>query len=429
MKVIENPVDLSNTPLASVQGYLNLLLAKYRDRKLVFLHEHPVNGQPLNRPDDLKDTIVLSWHRIQPEHQIGRTFSYGTVFAGHWIDFNRMPESLSDLPDGLEFSERSTEAWKGLIYASTIQTVLANQKRRLEEKIGRTREEVQRLQLKMRGLVQEVHRDKKLVETIMPGRDAVRVSGMRQFRELSGLIPRTYLNIDFTSEGITARTSNIYLEDMDGSGYDLGALEVHVPLDAEHEMIVRTTPSTVYSRGGYYHPHVNTNGSVCWGDGYSLVHNLQLRGEFAQLLIYIEQFLRTYNSDGPYEKLRYWSEDYEVCPWCVYEGNPDNWNSLCDGCYENSWWCEWCAEERISDGRYCNYCLDSNEMCPQCDEYLVETREHLCASCREVYGYCEECGEIFDLDDLDDYDLCPDCREQEDDETATGVETMEREAA
>ena len=429
MKFIENPVDLSNTPLASVRGYLNLLMHKYRGKKMVFLDEHPVNGQYITRPDDLKDTIVLSMNRIQPEHQVGRKFSHGTVFAGRWIDFNRMPESLEDLPEGLEFSERSTEVWKTLIYASTIYTVLTNQKRRLEDKVGRSREEIQRLQLKMRGLVQEVHHDQTLVQTILPGRDTVRVSAIRQFRELSTLIPGTYLKIDFSKEGITARTSNIYLEDEDGNGYDLGALEVYAPFDSEFEMTVKVTDSSVYSRGGYFHPHVNTNGSVCWGEGYDLVHDLQIRGEYAQLLIYIEQFLRTYNSDGPYEKLRAWSEDFEACPWCEYEGNPDNWHSLCDGCYENSWWCEWCEEERVSDAKYCNSCLDSYEMCPQCDEYLVGTGEKLCSSCQELYSYCDECGEIIDRDDLDEDDLCPDCRELEEDESKTGVETIEREAA
>ena len=426
MKVIENPVDLSYTPLASVQGYLNLLMHKYRAKKMVFLDEHPVNGQYITRPDDLKNIIVLSWQCIQPEHQIGRKFSHGTVFAGHWIDFNRMPESLADLPDGLEFSERSTEAWKALIYASTIGTILVNQKKRMEDKIGRIREEIQRLQLKMRGLVQEVHHDRTVVEHIMPGRDTVRVSAIKQYRELTAMVPGAYLKVDFSREGVTAQTSNIYLEDEDGNGYDLGALEVYVPFDSEHEMKVKATESSIFSRAGYFHPHVISTGSVCWGEGYSLVHDLQLRGEYAQLLIYIEQFIRSYNPDGPYEKLRYWSEDFEVCSWCEYEGNPDNWHSLCDGCYENSVWCEWCEEERISDAMYCNSCLDAYEMCPQCDEHLVGSGEKLCSSCQEIYSYCEECGEIIDRDDLDKDDLCPDCREPEEEELTAGVE---REAA
>lgn len=429
MRIIENPVDLTNTPLASVQGYLNLLLAKYRGRNMVFLHEHPVNGQALTRPDDLKDTIVLSWHCIQPEHQIGRTFSHGTMFAGHWLDFNRLPESLADILTDLEFSERSTEHWKSLIYASNMYKVRRTQKVRLEDKIRRKHEECQRLQLKMRGLVQEIHHDKALVETILPGRDTFRVSATRQYKELLSLVPGTYLKLYFSNEGITARTSNVFLEDEDGGGYDLGALEVYVPFDTEYEVKVTATESTVYSRGGYFHPHVNTNGSVCWGEGFDLVHDLQLRGEYAQLLIYIEQFVRSYNPDGPYEELRAWSDNFEVCPWCDYEGNPNNWHSLCDGCYENSWWCRWCEEERITEGRYCNYCLDSREMCPHCDEYLVETDETLCSSCREIYGHCEECGEIIDRDDLDEDDLCSDCRDPKEDESETGVETIEREAA
>ncbi len=68
-------------------------------------------------------------------------------------------------------------------------------------------------------------------------------------------------------------------------------------------------------------------------------------------------------------------------------------------------------------------------MCPQCDEYLVATGEKLCSSCLELYSYCDECGEIIDRDDLDEDDLCPDCREPEEEESDAGVETMEREAA
>jgi len=429
MKLIENPVDLSYTPFSSVQGFLNLLLAKYRGKNMVFLDEHPIQNQKITRPDVLKNTIVLSWQRIQPGENIGRKFSHGTVFAGHWVDFTRIPEALLDLPDGLEFSKRSLELWKTMIYASTIMRIISRQKRRLVEKIGRTREEIQRLQLKEIELVREVHRDRTLIEHIMPGRDEVRVSAIRQFRELISLVPGTYLKVDFSEEGITARTSNIYLEDEDGRGYDLGSLEVYAPFDSECEIKVRATESSNYSRSDYFHPHVNTNGSVCWGEGFSLVHDLQTRGEYAQLLIYIEQFLRSYNPDGPYERLRAWSDDFEVCPWCEYDGNPDNWHTLCDSCYENSWWCEWCDEERITDGRYCSYCLDSYEICPHCDEFLVENSETLCPSCREIYACCEECGEIVDREDLDEDDLCAECRLPEEEESEHGVEATEREAA
>lgn len=423
MNTIENPVDLSHTPLARVQGYLNLLLHKYKGRKMVFLYEHPIQGQSITRPDDLNDTIVLSWQRIPPEHQIGHTFSHGTVFAGHWIDFNKMPEKLSDLPDRLEFSERSTEYWKALIYASTIYTVMRKQKTRLQEKIARGNEEIQRLKNKMWEVLQDNHNDKILLDYILPGRDAVRVSAIRQYNELTTLVPGTYLKITITENEIIALTSNIYLEDENRFGYDLGALEVHIPFDPENEINVNATPSSAYSRGGYYHPHVDTRGSVCWGDGYDLVHELQLKGEYVQILIYIEQFLKTYNPNGPYEKLHSWSDDYVNCPWCEQEGNQDNWNSLCDGCYENSWWCEWCEEERITDSRYCNGCLDSHTMCPQCDDRLVNNGETLCYSCQENYGICDECEEILKLEELED-GLCPGCREPEEVETETVTENI-----
>ena len=68
-------------------------------------------------------------------------------------------------------------------------------------------------------------------------------------------------------------------------------------------------------------------------------------------------------------------------------------------------------------------------MCPQCDEYLVATGETLCPSCREIYSYCDECGEIIDRDDLDEDSLCPDCREPEEDSSENEVEVIEQESA
>lgn len=60
------------------------------------------------------------------------------------------------------------------------------------------------------------------------------------------------------------------------------------------------------SANGYRHPHVSSDGSVCWGTGHAAYIDYLVSGNPVEALLALLQILRTYNSTSPYKKIGYW---------------------------------------------------------------------------------------------------------------------------
>ena len=54
---------------------------------------------------------------------------------------------------------------------------------------------------------------------------------------------------------------------------------------------------------GYYHPHVNTGGGICWGTGAGVVTQKLPKGEVAEVLRLLSSVLTNYNDGNPYVHL------------------------------------------------------------------------------------------------------------------------------
>ena len=70
-------------------------------------------------------------------------------------------------------------------------------------------------------------------------------------------------------------------------------------------------------RKQYYHPHVNREGNVCWGDGDGAASNLWREKKLVPLTQLLINILSSYNSNSPYVDLKYWKRiKYYQCNNC-----------------------------------------------------------------------------------------------------------------
>lgn len=87
---------------------------------------------------------------------------------------------------------------------------------------------------------------------------------------------------------------------------DMGQLLVKVPLGAGEFQVLKGINN--YGRDFYWHPHVNSAGSICWGNVSNQVVELTTQGDYDKLLVIIQNLLCTYNADSPYQALQAYPE-------------------------------------------------------------------------------------------------------------------------
>jgi len=166
---------------------------------------------------------------------------------------------------------------------------------------------------------------------------------------------------------------------------------------------------TLISRGGHIHPHVNTDGMVCWGgtspnpdtpSGRQLVAQIMRRRNVFELLFYaIDFFKNGYNASDAYEQLSGWRTDP----------------------HEDQWYCDHC-ETYHDNGTECP------EICPDCGEY-VDWSLH--RHCPEHGCYDLECFVASSRDPANYEHLhlehCPMCIEEREEREEREREERERE--
>jgi hypothetical protein len=154
------------------------------------------------------------------------------------------------------------------------------------------------------------------------------------------------------------------------------------------------TPETTtrMSRGGHIHPHVSSDGLVCWGgsapdsdtpSGRDLVRQIMQRRNMFELLFYaVDFFKRGYYSGDAYEQLSGWVEDPHQDEWycdhCeVYHPNGSDCPNICQDCGE---YVDWEVH------RYCpeHGCYDMQTATPSRDPADYESaHEDHCPTCIE----------------------------------------------
>lgn len=73
-------------------------------------------------------------------------------------------------------------------------------------------------------------------------------------------------------------------------------------------VIVRTYKDNLLTSRNYYHPHVDTNGSVCWGNAFNAVKEMAATGDMLPAMSAIESLLKNYNEESPYDDISLFKE-------------------------------------------------------------------------------------------------------------------------
>jgi len=116
-----------------------------------------------------------------------------------------------------------------------------------------------------------------------------------------------YTFIGFNKKHMRFLTQPIDLRDYNPAAnldltLNLGSMVVEIPFSCDGDYIhVYRGENTIES--SHWHPHVNSSGSVCWGNAANLYQDLLLSGDMGQLLTIMQQLLCTYNRESPYKAL------------------------------------------------------------------------------------------------------------------------------
>jgi hypothetical protein len=73
---------------------------------------------------------------------------------------------------------------------------------------------------------------------------------------------------------------------------------------AAMKITVSTYTDALYSRNGYFHPYINSNGKICWGNGSGSAEKMLSMGDMKGALDLLQGVLTQYSSDTtPFESL------------------------------------------------------------------------------------------------------------------------------
>lgn len=216
----------------------------------------------------------------------------------------------------------------------------------------------------------------------------------RGFRSLLSLYRGKEIELE-TKEGkvlfIHKRWPSVIIPCRDGE-VDMG--EVRLILRPGPIQLGVNTPSiwikTSYKsrRTGYYHPHVYSDGSVCWGSYKRIVLGHLARGDYREFLDSVEAYLYAINQNSQYEDLSNWPT-YRV----KYGGNcyicgapiPEKQIAECGICGRIM--CTLCSKSCAICKKplgVCKLCVCSNVICPK--EVQIAKPICSCSSCMDNYG-------------------------------------------
>lgn len=240
------------------------------------------------------------------------------------------------------------------------------------------------------------------------------------------------------------KTERIRLQSDHGREFDLGPFRVFAGFsfgyrrnEPEHEYWAEALdPNHPTDNDDITHPHVDA-GTVCLGQGNSILHAALDRAAFSDALDVMDAVLHTYNSDSPYRSLESWDgypcsncgghaddeDDISRCPSCDEDVCPECDTRSCERCGDNYHYgclettCAGCGDRYCSDClQYCegpgeDYCRGCCDRCRGCRLYFPNDDlddDYRCPDCSSR-GECSDCGEECDRDQLEN-GVCPTCR-------------------
>ena len=263
-------------------------------------------------------------------------------------------------------------------------------------------------------------------------------------------------NVDYQEGLLCVTIDEVSLSDDNDTvefGEFLITLNLSEPLSDSGLFVQAVNPKE--EEGGYYHPYVTTDGSICTGDGEAIMTDALIQGRLEDYFRIVEAILRTYNESSPYAPLSNWyNPDHEGETYCesCKRYRPDDESDYCEACNTsrchgceseisectecNNYRCSGCysccgncGETVCNDctiscskcaGVHCSDCLSEcksccNKCCASCFNSCTKCGESTCDDCKEECSYCGDtfCTECLDME-CDDCGtgMCPDCQTQ-----------------
>lgn len=230
----------------------------------------------------------------------------------------------------------------------TMLSVAAERKQELARTLRDDKYELERLCMQVMTLSRKIEGDNEILKLFSRAPELIKAKATRTFVEMMKLVPSCYESIKVDDNSVIATTYPIVLEH-DGGRYEFEPYTVEIRLDLGKVLISGGT-----EMNGYIHPHVTDDTSnICWGSCGHLVSRLAGECDLHGLLQLVHQFLNSYNSSDPFQKIEKWDpnwvedeDDEPYCSWCDDYGHEiDN----CDSC----WWCEHCQQYDDHDEENC----------------------------------------------------------------------------
>jgi hypothetical protein len=265
----------------------------------------------------------------------------------------------------------------------------------LDCRVQRVRQEMSTNQHRLWELERELHsvltkisEQRELIELLDGDVAALRRGKAREeAADLGRLVPHAFERIASKGEALKARTSPLHIA-WDGYTYAFGRFDVVVHLPSGTVTAVPVDDG--FTRQGYPHPHLDTEGNPCWGNMARPVKEALASGHVVEALTTIRTFLSHYNPDNPYLSISRWGEDdvdeeaerFERCyesadPFgdCITCADSDcpYWDDRHERCWEAGSWSS--LRDCVGCGR-CDHATDAVDDCRSDHE------DGGCVSCR-----------------------------------------------
>ena len=218
----------------------------------------------------------------------------------------------------------------------------------------------------------------------------------------------------------------------------IGDIEVFMNLDAFSVHAWNISVDTE-SKSDYQHPHVASDGRICWNGHDEDAQAYHASGDFLALKDMIENLLRTYNARSPYITLEDWENGYGgSCGECGERWPDDDLNyseqygdSLCPNC---RYWCERC-EDYVPDHHYnsqmdaCGRCVEQDsDVCALCLERFwhdeLKTTLMMIDGKKKSVPCCETCKEEYEAEQEEKEDQKEENEDEQGDDHADGTRLL-----
>ena len=316
---------------------------------------------------------------------------------------------LKTTPLPEEVSDQSPSSFVSQVIDVCVQAAMESYRAQVLERKKReyvgyrsraTREQLAALQSTQRNLTEQIYRlDRDLQDTWRRKNDTdtrlrgleeltvpeVRRNAEGEFDRVWGLVPARFEKVELHDWAVIAVTTPIVIEH-DSIGYELGRFKITIPFDlSEHLIVVSVDHPT--ENTDYPHPHVSTDGTVCWGSLSGAAAECRANGDIFHQIVLVDRLLRSYNGGSPYAEIQRWDPDWEDVDRyerCVEDAVPYSdcihcsddccpyWSSRYERCWENL-----CDDDLESLERCtaCAICERHNQAVDLVSEILTELEE------------------------------------------------------